>query len=1053
MTTNSLRWVIGSLCALLGSMMLVVPHQFGEASTTTIARVLPWWGGAGVLAGAALLGQAGFVSSRRPGAGAPLLAAVVLLALACSVASHGEWLWGLTYVILAVGTSLIPLVPVPPETSQTGPTGKRTADLFVVVVGVTAIVDGLVIVLADLAHRPLFSLGFVDDGWWGIALVIVGGGLLVTQLATTCSPLLFRVACVTSAATFLAIVATLSAPSWSGALGSFGSIALVLAALPWLGPHLQHTERVSLRRRLTLALALAASVPLVLAATVTSDRVEQTARHEALATQRTLATALAQDIASYIGLNGAAVAALAAQPGLATMAPDDQRALLRAMRRNYPDITDFMTFDMRGVNVARSDDRPNVLLAGTLIYPDSWRTRGPWLDILAHPTTGEPVFVLGAPIRRSDGDFAGLVVGVVEAERLVASLSMVNTSVGEIDYLVDSTGRVIAHPASSNLAAFADVSSAPPVASLLAGDAGVGALSYDSAEGSRLAGWASVPGLGWSVVTDRSTSQALATVHAGRELTFEMLLVGVASAVVAGVIAAGWLAAPLRRVTEAVDRFAAGDSRAPLPQSRIAEVARLSAGFGELRDRLAARTAERERTEAALQHTATHDALTGLPNRALLNSRLHDAVIAAERDGEPLILLLMDLNRFKEVNDTLGHQAGDLLLQQVARRLQHELRPDDLVARLGGDEFSVILPNTAASVAEQICRRLLHVLEQPFSLDGHPANIGGSIGIAVWPEHGRDSEALMRAADVAMYAAKRSHAGCTAYTADLDDTSPDRLTLLGELRAAIDENQLELHYQPIINLETYAVTEVEALVRWNDPRRGQISPGEFVPLMDQMGLSSRLSTWVLDRALQDCQTWRQDGLAITVAVNVSAQTLHDASIVSTVTELLERRAVAPNRLTLEITESSIMADPAQATSVLTALHEMGVRTAIDDFGTGYSSLSYIKRLPMHVLKIDQSFVRSMMTDERDCAIVRSAIELGHNLGLELVAEGVEDVETRALLASLGCDRAQGYCISPPLPPEELERWLDRWAKVTTTVVAQHALGHVSPVHATPARVA
>ena len=1028
MTTNSLRWVVGGLCALIGALILVAPHQYRSTPYALMMPHLAWWGAASLVAGSTLLGLAGFSSSRRLGHIGCLLAAIVLLAFALGFAQSRNLPWATNFLVLAIGTACIPFLPLPRRGSPDEAPATPPADLFILVVGASAMLNGVLVPLVEWSSRPILAASFTGDALRSAALAILGLILMLTQVYRSCSRLLLALACLATSATFGTLALVSRETGWTSAACYYGCVGVVLALFPWIGEHLGHTDRVSLRRRLALALALAASLPLIVAATFASERVEQTARDEALAQQRTLATAVAQDIASYFGLNGAAVAALAAQPGLSAMTSEQQRELLRAMRRSYPDITDFVIFDETGTDVARSDDRPHVALAGTLVFSDAEHANGPWLDVLARPITGEPVFVLGAPIRETDGSLAGLVVGIVEAGRLTDSLDAVNTPAAETAYLVDARGRIIAQPSSMYVPSFADFSMVAPVAALLNGNAAAGSMRYDGPVEQRLAGWAEVPGLGWSIVTERPTANALASVHAGRELIFEILLLVVGSASGAGIVAAGWLAAPLRSVTEAVDRFAAGDSGAPLPHSRIAEVARLTAGFGELRDRLAERTAERERAEVALQHEATHDALTGLPNRALLNTRLHDAVKQAEETDGPLTLLLMDLNRFKEVNDTLGHQAGDVLLQQVAQRLQHELRAGDTVARLGGDEFSVILPQTDLPNAVQICRRLLHALEQPFSLDGHPANIGGSIGVALWPVHGRDSEALMRAADVAMYVAKRSHAGYTVFAEELDDSSPDRLTLLGELRAAIDENQLALHYQPTIDMETNEVLGVEALVRWNDPKRGLVGPDQFIPLMDQLGLSGRLSDWVLNRALEDAAGWHRAGLDMTVAVNLSAQTLHDPALVATVAELLARWEIEPTHLMLEITESSIMVDPQRAADVLAELRVTGVQTAIDDFGTGYSSLSYIKRLPMDALKIDQSFVRSMTTDSRDWAIVRSAIELGHNLGFTLVAEGVEDYATYAMLASLGCNRAQGFCISGPLPANALVAWLPTWTQ-------------------------
>ncbi|MBI4492245.1 MAG: EAL domain-containing protein [Chloroflexi bacterium] len=435
---------------------------------------------------------------------------------------------------------------------------------------------------------------------------------------------------------------------------------------------------------------------------------------------------------------------------------------------------------------------------------------------------------------------------------------------------------------------------------------------------------------------------------------------------------------------------------------------------------------ERKRAEEMLAHQALHDALTGLPNRVLLHDRLHQAVLAARRHSTSLALLVMDLDRFKEVNDTLGHHAGDVVLQQVGQRLQGTLRTSDTVARLGGDEFAVILP-TAGNMASATvaASKLLHALEQPFAVEGQSLDVGASIGIALYPEHGQDAETLLRRADIAMYVAKRTGSGYALYALEQDQHSPGRLALVGELRQAIEQDALRLHYQPKVHFKSGRILGVEALVRWQHPQHGLLAPDRFISLAEQTGLIHPLSHWVLQAALRQCQSWRQAGVELPVAVNLSARNLQDPRLPGAVAALLERWDVPPRCLGVEITENAAMADPERAMQVLTRLREMGVRIAVDDFGTGYSSLGYLKRLPVDELKIDQSFVRSMATNESDAAIVRATIELGHSLGLEVVAEGVENQTAWDLLAALGCDGAQGYYLSHPLAADELVRWVSQ----------------------------
>jgi diguanylate cyclase (GGDEF)-like protein len=434
---------------------------------------------------------------------------------------------------------------------------------------------------------------------------------------------------------------------------------------------------------------------------------------------------------------------------------------------------------------------------------------------------------------------------------------------------------------------------------------------------------------------------------------------------------------------------------------------------------LAERLHQSEVLNSALEHQAMHDMLTDLPNRTLLHYRL-DHAIATRAPDASVALLLIDLDRFKEINDTFGHQYGDLLLQLIEPRLRSVLRPDDTVARLGGDEFAVLLTGADAMRAERVARRLLDALDAPFDLAGNTLDVGGSIGIAVSPEHATDPDALLRRADIAMYAAKRSSRGLTVYAVEHDQHSPDRLALVGELRRAIDNDELTLYYQPKVDLESGECIGVEALVRWRHPRRGLVAPDQFIPLAEQTGLIRPLSRWVLTAALRQARAWQEeDGLEVPIAINLSMRDLHDPDLPDTVAEMLSTWQIPTARIMVEITENGLMADPARALATVTGLRAMGIRIAIDDFGTGYSSLAYLKRLPVDELKIDRSFVRELAADLDDLAIVRSTISLGHDLGLKIVAEGVEDLATLDLLRTLGCDVGQGYHISRPVTADAI----------------------------------
>jgi diguanylate cyclase (GGDEF)-like protein len=426
---------------------------------------------------------------------------------------------------------------------------------------------------------------------------------------------------------------------------------------------------------------------------------------------------------------------------------------------------------------------------------------------------------------------------------------------------------------------------------------------------------------------------------------------------------------------------------------------------------------------AEIEHQALHDGLTGLPNRDLFRRRIDEALAAAEQRRSGVAVLLLDLDRFKEINDTLGHQSGDLLLQALANRLENLIRATDTVARLGGDEFAIVSPGAGDEAgAFALAERIRTGLEAPFALAGLTVEVEASIGIALYPDHGADVEALIRHADVAMYNGKKTHQPML-YSQKDDHYSPGRLALVGELRRAIANGELVVHYQPRVELATGDVHAVEALVRWDHPERGLLSPGEFLPLAEHTGLIRPLTGYVLDAALADCASWSKDGLRPGVSANLSARDLLDADLPREVESLLTKHGVDPTLLEVEITENTILIDPERTRIVLERLRDLGVRLSIDDFGTGFSSLGQLKRLAVDVLKIDKSFVLNMEHDDNDDVIVRSTIELGHNLGLRVVAEGVETQETWSRLAQLGCDTAQGFFISRPLPRIVLVDWL------------------------------
>ena len=446
---------------------------------------------------------------------------------------------------------------------------------------------------------------------------------------------------------------------------------------------------------------------------------------------------------------------------------------------------------------------------------------------------------------------------------------------------------------------------------------------------------------------------------------------------------------------------------------------------------------EHEAQSAALKHQSLHDALTGLPNRALFNEALAEALRLAQEKGRRLTLLYMDLDRFREINDTFGYRWGDVILQQVAPRLQGALRKTDTLARLNGDEFVVLLPSVNdVAGATRLARRMLQVLEPPFLVEGHKVTVGASLGVVFYPDHGADAETLMRRADMTMHLAKEAGSGYAFYTQEQEDRyNPNRLVLISDLRQAIEQEQLLLYYQPKADIASGVVSQVEALIRWRHPQQGLIPPDRFIPLAEQTGLIRSISRWALNEGIRQCRMWQQQGIDLNIAVNLSMRDLQDGQIPRTIAGLFEAWGVPPSSLEVEITETAIAADMESTLKTLSELRTMGVSIAIDDFGTGYSSLALLRRLPLSTLKIDKSFVQGLTTDENDAAIVRATIELGHNLGLKIVAEGVEDQATWDALAALECDIIQGYLLSRPIPPSDLTQWLyeSPWGKKTGSV--------------------
>ncbi len=427
---------------------------------------------------------------------------------------------------------------------------------------------------------------------------------------------------------------------------------------------------------------------------------------------------------------------------------------------------------------------------------------------------------------------------------------------------------------------------------------------------------------------------------------------------------------------------------------------------------------------AEREQEALHDILTGLPNRELFRLRVARACEESNRSGHCAAVMLLDLDHFKEINDTLGHHVGDDLLIVVAARIAASLRPGDMVARLGGDEFAVLAPGlVSGDDALGVGSRLLAALEEPFEVDNVRLDVQASVGVAMFPDHGDSMELLLQRADIALYTAKVARGSVELYEAAADVHTPARLTLAAELKEGLDRSELFLEYQPKIDVRNGETVGLEALVRWHHPRHGRMMPDEFLPVVENTGLIGPLTVVVLELALAEAAQWRDAGHPVPVAVNLSVRHLTDLSLPHQINDLLSKHRLPPSALVLEVTETLIMNDPVRSVGVLHLLRDLGVTIAIDDFGTGYSSLAYLRRLEVDELKIDKSFVLNMSEDEGNATIVRSTIELGHNLGMRMVAEGVEDAETLGMLRAWGCDFAQGFHFSRPLPAAAVRSWL------------------------------
>ncbi|MFT7776539.1 putative bifunctional diguanylate cyclase/phosphodiesterase [Roseateles sp.] len=516
----------------------------------------------------------------------------------------------------------------------------------------------------------------------------------------------------------------------------------------------------------------------------------------------------------------------------------------------------------------------------------------------------------------------------------------------------------------------------------------------------------------------RSLDVALAPYQQLQLVLLGLTVLGVAVFALVSVLLARGISNPITALSVSARRLESGDYDTPVPAtSNLDEVHELAVALESMREGI-------RRRDAMVNKLAYVDPLTLLPNRARFAEFLQHHLVHSDLPGA---VLMLDLDRFKHVNDVLGHEVGDRLLQSVAERLQALCAPGaSVLARLSGDEFAVLLADTDAHAASEAALAILKDFERPLQIDNETIDLGAGIGIALFPEHGRDVNLLLGRAELAMYAAKTRQCGSLIYHAQLDAGSQESLSLLSELRRAIENDELRLYLQPKIDLQHGKVVGAEALVRWQHPTRGLVPPMQFIPFAEQTGFIRMLSAWVLSGAARFARQASDAGLVLRLSVNLSTRDLMDQDLPAKIEAMVVPLQVPPASLCLEITESAIMDDPERALSTLEHLHAMGFKLSIDDFGTGYSSLAYLKRLPVDELKIDKSFVMAMERDLDDARIVRSTIELAHNLGLSVVAEGLETVKAWAMLARLGCDEGQGYCVCKPMPQERFIAWAKAW---------------------------
>jgi len=521
-------------------------------------------------------------------------------------------------------------------------------------------------------------------------------------------------------------------------------------------------------------------------------------------------------------------------------------------------------------------------------------------------------------------------------------------------------------------------------------------------------------------VLDWSSKNTTAVEHAAFQANLELW--GMTAAAILFVVLVYFMISrtvltPIKIIADAITEEGKQIEHISLPKKSSREIHTLITAYNAMRRQIHHR-------QMALEYQALHDSLTSLPNRALLQDRLEQSIQQAKRHRTNVAFILLDLDRFKNINDTLGHTVGDLVLQEISLRLNNCLRTSDTVARLGGDEFAIITPDVDTAQASFFIEKVIAEIGRPILINQKNMHVEVSVGITLFPDDSDDADSLMRQADIAMYDAKRNKKGYSFFHSEMEELNTDSLSLLGELKEELQQpsKNLSLYYQPQIDLKSSTIHSVEALLRWKNPKNGMMPTDEVIRMCEQSGLITKLTQWVLEKAISDCKGWEDDGLSLNISVNLSMWDLQDAQLSVRISHLLEQYGLATNRLSLEITESAVMNDPTRARETLNELSNMGIKLDIDDYGTGFSSLAYLKMLPVNGLKIDKSFVIDMKEDENDDTIVQSTIDLAHNLKLVVIAEGVENSEALTSLKQYNCNYAQGYYIARPMPASKLKKW-------------------------------